>query len=110
MDKRTQLSLLFDCYGPLLTHRQRSMLEQHLGEDCSLGEIAEREGISRQAVRDALMRGEEQLLLYEEKLGLLKRDMELITALRELIDRAETENIRGGLLSLVERIEGNDGV
>ncbi len=110
MDKRTELSLLLDCYGPLLTQKQRSMLEQHIGEDCSLGEIAEREGISRQAVRDALLRGEEQLRSYEEKLGMLGRDMALIAALKELAGETEQKSVREGLLSLIERIEENDGV
>ena len=53
MDKRLRLGLLLDWYGALLTDRQRATLEQSLNEDCSLAEIAEREGVSRQAVGDA---------------------------------------------------------
>ena len=67
MEKHVELGCLLDYYGALLTERQRALLEQHVSEDCSLAEIAEREGISRQGVRDALKRGEEQLYELEHK-------------------------------------------
>ena len=56
MEKHVRLGLLLDIYGELLTERQRSILFQSVNEDCSLAEIAEREGVSRQAVRDAIIK------------------------------------------------------
>ena len=73
MEKHIRLGFLLDCYGPLLTQRQRSLLDQSVNEDCSLSEIAEREGISRQGVRDAVAKASEQLEEYEAKLGLMAR-------------------------------------
>jgi len=73
MEKHIRLGILLDCYGPLLTQRQRSLLDQSVNEDCSLSEIAEREGISRQGVRDAVAKASEQLEEYEAKLGLMAR-------------------------------------
>ena len=73
MEKHIRLGILLDCYGSLLTERQRSLLDQSVNEDCSLSEIAEREGISRQGVRDAVARASEQLEEYEQKLGLMAR-------------------------------------
>lgn len=84
MEKHVELGCLLDYYGALLTERQRALLEKHVSEDCSLAEIAEREGISRQGVRDALKRGEEQLYELEHKLGLMKRDAALLQAVGEL--------------------------
>ncbi|HWR18925.1 MAG TPA: DNA-binding protein [Clostridia bacterium] len=84
MEKRTYLCCLLDLYGALLTPRQRSFLEQHLYEDCSLFEIAERESITRQAVRDALVRAEKELLETEEKLGFFKRGESILNAVRAL--------------------------
>lgn len=84
MEKHIELGYLLDYYGALLTQRQRALLEQSLLEDCSLAEIAEREGISRQGVRDALKRGEEQLYAWEQSLGLMKRDVALLRSLSEL--------------------------
>lgn len=84
MEKRTYLCCLLDFYGALLTTRQRTLLEQHLYEDCSLFEIAEREGITRQGVRDALVRAERELNEAEEKLGFFARN----------------ESIKGAVLAL----------
>ena len=84
MEKHVELGCLLGYYGALLTERQRALLEQHVLEDCSLAEIAEREGISRQGVRDALKRGEDQLYELEQKLGFMRRDAALLQAVDEL--------------------------
>lgn len=113
MDKRTQTGLLLDCYGALLTERQRSLMLMHFDEDLSLAEIAERVGISRQAVRDALVRAEVQLIECETKLSFMKRDMEIardIRALIELETDPSAEGKREKLARLLERIEGGNGV
>lgn len=73
MGKDLNISRLFDFYGDLLTEKQASMIDLYYNEDLSLAEIAEPAGISRQGVRDAIVRGEHQLKEFEEKLGLLKR-------------------------------------
>jgi len=67
------LVLLFDFYGDLLTERQRVCFDLYHNEDLSLSEIAESEGISRQGVRDNLMRAERALTEFEEKTGLVSR-------------------------------------
>lgn len=71
LDKAVEAHLLYDLYGPLLTDRQRRMVELRFFDDWSLSEIAEELGVSRQAVNDALRRTLAQLEGYEEKLGLL---------------------------------------
>ena len=56
---------LLDCYGMLLTARQRECLDLYYNENLTLAEIAEYFHISRQAVHDAMRHGEEQLAGYE---------------------------------------------
>ncbi len=73
MDRIFELGRLLDTYGALLTERQRSVVDQYANENCSLAEIAEREGISRQAVRDLLMRAENALHEYESALHISER-------------------------------------
>lgn len=92
MEKHVRLSYLLDCYGALLTERQRSMLSQSVEEDCSLAEIAEREGISRQGVRDCIKRAEEQLEEYETKLNVLSTRFALLKGLEKL-----EAGVNGGL-------------
>ena len=73
MQKRLKVGWLMDFYGPLLTQHRQKLLRLYCDEDMSLAEIAEQEGISRQAVHDALRRGEKQLDEYERVLGLMER-------------------------------------
>ena len=106
MEKHVRLSYLLDCYGALLTERQRSMLSQSVEEDCSLAEIAEREGISRQGVRDCIKRAQEQLEEYETKLNVLGTRLTLLEGLKELkegVDRnTEKETLKVQIQRLME--------
>lgn len=68
-----EMTVLLDFYGALLTNRQREMLRLRLEEDLSLSEIAESCGVSRQAVHDALRKGEKVLTEMEEKLHLVQK-------------------------------------
>ena len=74
MEKNVKISLLLDTYGNLLTEKQFNLLDDYYNNDFSLSEIAENEGITRQAVRDNLKKGENNLLEYEEKLKLLNKN------------------------------------
>ena len=73
MEEIYEKTLLFDFYGELLTERQRNIFREVVFEDCSLGEVAETHGISRQGVHDMLRRTKKALEGYEEKLGLVKK-------------------------------------
>ena len=85
MEKAVYLSLLLDFYGELLTEKQREYADLYYNENLSLSEIAENDGISRQAVRDSLLRAEAVLRSTEEKTGLVARHVRL----REQIGEAE---------------------
>ncbi|MDD6045491.1 MAG: sigma factor-like helix-turn-helix DNA-binding protein [Clostridia bacterium] len=110
MEKHIRLGILLDCYGPLLTERQRSLLDQSVNEDCSLSEIAEREGISRQGVRDAVAKASGQLEEYEAKLGLMARRKALraeLARLRQAVNSGEA--IPGEIIQRLTEI-CDDGV
>ena len=77
VEKIGELTLLFDFYGELLTARQREIISLFLEEDYSLGEISSSLQIIRQAVHDAIKKGEKSLYFYEEKLGFAKRFWEV---------------------------------
>jgi len=62
---RIRVATLFGIYGPLLSERQRRFIDLHYNEDLSLSEIAEGEGISRQAVFDAIKQGKKRLARFE---------------------------------------------
>ncbi len=75
--KKVAYGALADFYAALLTSKQRDLLAMYCDEDLSLSEIAEREGISRQAVSEHLNRAYQRLDGLEEKLGMFKRFREM---------------------------------
>ena len=72
-EKDLNIGYLLDFYGVLLPERKRSVMDMYYNEDFSLSEIAEQIGISRQGVRDIIKKSEDELLFYEEKLGLAEK-------------------------------------
>lgn len=70
LNKKVGYGLLAAFYAPLLTPRQKTMLEMYCDEDLSLSEIANQLSISRQAVSDNLNRAYERLDELEEHLSL----------------------------------------
>ena len=73
MDRILEQSLLFDFYGELLTEHQRRIYEEVVMDDCSLGEVAEEHGISRQGVHDIVKRCGRTMQDYEQKLKLVEK-------------------------------------
>lgn len=76
---------LLDCYGMLLTKRQRECLSLYYNENLTLAEIAEYFHISRQAVHDAMRHGDGQLMLYEAALHLSEMKQRRTHAAEELL-------------------------
>lgn len=72
-EKNLSIGYLLDFYGELLPERKRSVMDMYYNEDLSLAEIAAEIGISRQGVRNIIKKSEEELLFYENKLGLAAR-------------------------------------
>jgi uncharacterized protein len=75
VDKISEIILLLDFYGSLLTEKQRLIMSYHFEEDMSLSEISEQLNISRQAVHDIIKRSEKILKDYESELKLVGRFM-----------------------------------
>ena len=86
MAKNLDLVLLLDCYGELMTDRQRDVAELYYNDDLSLTEIAQMREITRQAVRDSLRRTEVFLVDTEHKLGMASR----LCAMRRCLEDIES--------------------
>lgn len=85
MEKRFEISLLFDFYGELLTEKQKDIMDLYFNNDLSLSEIAEINNTSRQATHDTIKTCEKALLVYEEKLKLLNKNDKLKDTLNNII-------------------------
>ena len=87
MEDRVEISLLMDFYGPLLTEKQKSIMELYYNEDLSLAEIAELNNTSRQAIHDLIKRCYKQFLAYESKLNLLQKSFEKEKKIINLLEK-----------------------
>jgi len=81
-----ELIWLLDFYGPMLSLRQRELLAMYCEEDMSLSEIADQQGVTRQAVYDAVNKAERKLNQAEAELGLVRRYTALRTVLAQCLE------------------------
>ena len=79
-----RMAMLYDFYGDLLTDRQKEFDDLYYNEDLSLAEIAENYGITRQGVRDVIVRAEAYLTEIEDKTGLIRRFHTMQDQLKEV--------------------------
>ena len=84
MEKNIMIGTLYQYYKDLLSEKQRASIEQYYIEDLSLTEIAEIQGVSKQAVSTNIKRGETLLEEYEQKLKLYSRFNDVSNGLEEL--------------------------
>lgn len=84
-----RMALLYDFYGDVLTPRQKEFYDLYYNEDLSLAEIAENNGITRQGVRDVIVRAEAILTDLEDKTGLIKRFHAMQKQLQEVESAAQ---------------------
>lgn len=117
MDKETlQMTMLFDFFGELLTEKQRRYFDLYYNEDLSLSEIAENEGISRQGVRDIIVRAESILVKMEAKTGVIRKyaegqkDIALIEGYAEEILVLNNARFKNGRLheltnNIIDRVQ-----
>lgn len=99
MAKDLALCALLDVYGAFLSEKQREIMSHYFNDDLSLSEIAENEGITRQAVSEIIRRGEAALKEYEEKCGYHKK----ISTLQKICssDISDKDKI-SGVIKIVE--------
>ena len=92
-EKNLRFSVLLDHYSPLLTEKQRNVIDLYYNEDLSLAEIAEHENITRQGVRDSIKRGEQTLFELEAALGLAEK-AERLMHIADYLAESDNEQIR----------------
>ena len=93
-EKDLSLTILFDIYGGLLSANEKDAVEYYYCDDLSLSEIAEIMKMTRQGVRDNIVRAEKLLRDCEEKLGLKKKFSETERLLSIAKNALASGNIR----------------
>lgn len=106
MEKIVAQGILYDFYGALLTEHQQRIYEAVVYDNMSLGEIAEEQGVSRQAVHDIVKRCDKILGDYEEKLGLIHRFTTSKGYLKELDAEVSSMITEGICNEHVKKLQG----
>ena len=102
MEDRFKISILLDHYGPLLTEKQLDIMSLYYNEDLSLAEISEINKSSRQAIYDLIKRCCKQLLVYEKKLELMKKQNYRLRKKDDLKQKIRENHISEKLLNYIE--------
>jgi predicted DNA-binding protein YlxM (UPF0122 family) len=89
VEERSHLLALLDCYGSLLSQRQNEVLNDYFSFDLSLSEIAQNRKVTRSAVEDALLKGVNKLVEYENLLHLLDKKAHL----KDLVDKGNQHEL-----------------
>ena len=108
--KNLEMSYLMDFYGNLLRDKQREIMQMYYQEDLSLGEIASEYGITRQGVRDNIVRAEKELTNYESSLGLWKkfsRITENLAKIRALVEERSNDANSSEIIKLIDEVEND---
>ena len=112
MEEVVALSYFYDFYGELLNEHHKRIFEDYILNDMSLSEIASETGISRQGVYDIVKRCSRKLHDYEEKLGLVKRFLDLrdrMTELDRILERIAGKDTDGALREELEALKSLAG-
>lgn len=82
MEERVYYISLYDYYGKLLTDKQRKYFEDYFFDNLTMEEIAENDGISKNAVSKQIIGIKEKLDYYEENLKLNYNKEKIVNVLK----------------------------
>lgn len=89
MEEINYITALYDYYQGLLTDKQRGYFEDYYFDNLLMEEIAENNGVSKNAVSKSLIEVKEKLEEYESILNLYKNKMEI----QKILDEKTFEKI-----------------
>jgi len=101
LSKKKKYVELLEAYGSLLNEREVERMKIHYYDDYSISEIAERDGISRNAVFLSLEGAEKKLDDFESKLHLISRRNKV----KSIIDKISSEDNENELNRIKEIID-----
>ena len=83
MELQDKLIILFDYYGELLTDSQKNYFIDYYFHNLTLSEIAENNGVSKNAVSKDLKLATSKLEDFDSKLKLIDKDIKITKLIKE---------------------------
>lgn len=96
----TEIIILYDIYGSLLTTKQQVYFEDYYFKNLTLSEISEKYSVSRNAVHKQLKVSEIKLIELEKILKINKKNI----LLNEVISSIKDDNLRNKLIEINDRM------
>ncbi|NLL56858.1 MAG: RNA polymerase subunit sigma-70 [Clostridiales bacterium] len=102
---KIHIGMLNDYYGGILNSHQQEIMRMYFDCDMSLAEIGEFMGVTRQAIREVLVRSTKKLTQMEEKLQLVQKIKVISQRLDSIIEKTADKNIKSELKELSKEIK-----
>ncbi len=101
MEEILYYNALYDCYKKLLTKKQQDYFEGYYFYNLSFGELAENEGVSRNAIFKQVKDTCKKLEEYEEKMHICAIKKELSS----LEQNVKEEKVRERITKIIEELD-----
>ena len=105
IDDNLKVAKLIDTYGKLLTDKQYEIMTSYYFDNLTLTEIADNQGISRQAVNDCLTQATKSLESFESKLNLVKKHDTLKLKLDHLLSKSTNDNLTNLINDILQMLD-----
>lgn len=108
MENRVNISILNAYYGNMFNQHQKEIMRLYYDCDMSLAEVSDELGITRQGVRESLMRSANKLNEWEGKLKVVEKSDAVTAKLEEIINeipQISIEDVKIKLQDLVNSIK-----
>ena len=89
---------LFDCYGDLLTEKERETFQDYYFDNLSMQEIADNNRVSKSAIHKMLQSAIEKLDLYEKILRINEKN----DILSSLLEENDVDKIKSKIKDVLE--------
>ncbi|MCI5879276.1 MAG: hypothetical protein MRZ34_00605 [Bacillales bacterium] len=83
MEENIYITNLYDCYGELLTDKQKEYFLDYYFDNLTLSEIADNNSVSRNAIHKQLKEAENKLKEYESKLKLYEKKEKILDLIKD---------------------------
>lgn len=104
LENKIYIGKLIDRYGPLLTDKQLSSVENYYLFDISLSEIAQNNQISRQAAYDLVTKSKNLLISYEQKLNVNATLTSAINDLLRIVELEKDDQLKNKLHEVINKL------
>ena len=83
MEENIYITNFYDCYGELLTDKQKEYFLDYYFDNLTLSEIADNNSVSRNAIHKQLKEAENKLKEYESKLKLYEKKEKILDLIKD---------------------------